>query len=106
MPNSSSKVWRYFERGRADDAVLTGTCRLCEEGRVFRCPTNTTMPLWNHLNSKHKTNHDLIKENKVQKKTIVKKNSKQPTLLRLLETKTPYGRNHKKQREFDKNFLD
>ena len=58
MPSNKSLVWRHFVEGRVDGCKIA-TCRLCEEPQVFKCPQNTTTPLWKHLEKKHKDEHTL-----------------------------------------------
>ena len=109
---SKSLVWRYFVVGRADDGCKIGTCRLCDSDQppTFRCSLNSTSSLWNHLQSKHQTEHDSL----VRKKQIaiqgsgMKKSApanKQPTITAMFASNVPYGQGHHKQKQFDKNTL-
>ena len=59
-PRKSSAVWRYYDEGRGVNDVKTGTCRLCDELKVFKLNQNCTSPLWNHLEKAHKADFDKI----------------------------------------------
>ena len=90
--------------GRGADGGKTATCRQCEgeEPKVFKLSQNSTSPLWLHLEKAHKTEHEKIvgkKKSPVNK--VVK--LKQPTLFNMANKNSPYGRNHRKQKQFDEN---
>ena len=106
MPkNQSSLVWRYFEVGRGSDGVKTATCRLCEDEdpKVFKLSQNSTSPLWSHLEKVHKSEHEkIVGKKNTPLNTSVK--LKQPTLLNMANKSIPYGRNHRKQKQFDLNI--
>ena len=64
----------------------------------------STKTLWIHLFAKHKTEHDSIKKKKDPPSHGLRTSMKQPSLRNLLQKKSPYCRDHPKQKEFDKNF--
>ena len=87
------------------DGCKIATCRLCEEPQVFKCPQNTTTPLWKHLEKKHKDEHTLIFKKRDPVRGVKKDEKlRQPTILDITSKKAPYGRNHHKQRQFDENL--
>ena len=103
MANRKSKVWKYFEAGRNEDGCKTGTCRICDQPRLLRCPQNTTTPLWKHLEKEHKEEYFKIKSNPVQGVKKDNRKLRQPTILDVTSKKIPYGRDHPKQKQFDEN---
>ena len=64
----------------------------------------STKTLWIHLFAKHKTEYDSIKKKKDPASNGLRNSMKQPSLRNLLQGKSPYCRDHPKQKVFDKNF--
>ena len=80
-PRKSSAVWRYYDEGRGLNDVKTGTCRLCDELKVFKLNQNCTSPLWNHLEKAHKADFDKIDKIDPLRNVVKAPKSKQPTIV-------------------------
>ena len=105
----TSQVWSLYDESRGDDRVKLGTCRLCELSKVLRCPGNSTGVLWKHAEKFHKEDLNSLKKMTDKLRGIKKTtSSSQPTILGAFssQAKLPYGPNHPKQREFDKNLVN
>ena len=103
-PRKSSAVWRYYDEGRGVNDVKTGTCRLCDELKVFKLNQNCTSPLWNHLEKAHKADFDKIDKIDPLRNVVKAPKSKQPTIVSAIMRRDPYGTQHPKQKQFDENF--
>ena len=100
-----SKIWKHFEVGRADDGCKVGKCRMCEEPADLRCSGGNTSSLWNHLKKNHLPEFNLIEKKSLNNLASVKKmTGRQPTISNLVLSRAPYGPNHPKQKQFDKNL--
>ena len=97
-----SSVWKYFKRGRDDDNVKTGTCRLCET--IIRCCGSTTSGLWLHLQKRHEKEYAKLNDKTTVKST--KATLKQPSVVSMIANKIPYKSDHPTQKKFDKNLIN
>ena len=98
-----SSVWKYFETGRDDDSVKTGTCRLCES--KICCCGSTTSGLWLHLQKRHEKEHNKLKEKSVKPVNSNSSIFKQPSIASMMAKKIPYKPDHPNQKKFDKNLI-
>ena len=100
-----SKIWKHFEVGRAEDGCKLGKCRMCVEPGDLRCSGGNTSSLWNHLKKNHNIEYCLIEKKSLSNPGNVKKViGRQPTIANVISSKVPYGPNHPKQKQFDKNL--
>ena len=93
-----SQIWKHYEQGRADDGM-------CEEPGDLRCAGGNTTALWNHLKKNHQPEYSSLQKKSISHPGSVKKViGRQPTIPNLISSRAPYGPNHPKQKQFDKNL--
>ena len=59
-----SIVWRYFNKNFSLALCKIAECRFTKDLSNVGSPTNF---IWSHLNSKHKIDYDILKEEKAKK---------------------------------------
>ena len=99
-----SSVWKHFERGRDDDNVKTGTCRLCET--IIRCCGSTTSGLWLHLQKRHEKEYAKLNDKTLKTAKSTSATLKQPSVASMIASKIPYKPDHPTQKKFDKNVIN
>ena len=99
---SKSGVWRHFKR---TGVKLAATQLTVFQPNTFRCPQNTTTPLWKQFEKERKDMGSKLGKLKpghsvTKSKSVVR----QPTIMDVIAKKIPYGRDHPKQNLFDENL--